>query len=346
MDNPLIAKRESPGIVATVADADEVVETGLIVTPIVEPAASVQALEAIVGFERGLPVGAEGRYADATSLRDALAPVFDRSLDLVGIADDEGGVIYLNPAAQARFGQSEEAGYSAERLYPPAALDVYYRDVRPSVLARGAWRGVMPMRIASGEIVQIRQSVTGGVGVGGDTIEWLLSIAEDTREAAALWPERPAHRDTLTGLASRAWFEVRLADALAGVHSEHMAVGVVHCDLVSLDHVHDTQGAAIANVVLIELGRRLVALSGPTDVVARYDNHELVVMSESPSGARLLARLAWRIRNELCATPVSIGEQAIEIDAVVGVATTSTPGRGAAELIAAARTRGRATTRP
>ena len=208
----------------------------------------------------------------------------------MGIADDDGGIIYLNPAAQARFGQSEDPGYSAERLYPPAALDIYYRDVRPSVLARGAWRGVMPMRIASGEVVQIRQSITGGVGAGGDTIEWLLSIAEDTREPAALWPDRPAHRDTLTGLASRAWFETRLADALVSVHNERMAVGVVHCDLVGLAHVHDTQGAAIANVVLIELGRRLVALSGPTDVVARYDNHELVVMSESASGARLLAR--------------------------------------------------------
>ena len=147
-------------------------------------------------------------------------------------------------------------------------------------------------------------------------------------------------------LRAAAWFETRLADALVSVHNERMAVGVVHCDLVGLAHVHDTQGAAIANVVLIELGRRLVALSGPTDVVARYDNHELVVMSESASGARLLARLAWRIRNELCAAPVSIGEQAIEIDAVVGVATTSTPGRDVAELMAAARTRGRATTHP
>ena len=58
-------------------DADEVVDTGLTVVPVAEPEASVQALEAIVGFERGRPVGAEGHYADATSLRDALAPVFD-----------------------------------------------------------------------------------------------------------------------------------------------------------------------------------------------------------------------------------------------------------------------------
>ncbi len=327
-------------------DADEVADAGATVTPVVEPVtATVQALEAIVGIDRSLPAGASGRYADAWALREALEPVFEHSPDLVGIADDRGQIAYLNAAARDRFGQSDDTGYSAERLYPPAALDLYYREVRPAVLARGAWRGLVPMRIASGDIIHVRQSITAGVGVGGDTIEWLLSIAEDTREPEALWPERVAHRDTLTGLASRVWFEARLADALAGMEYERAAVGVVHCDVASLTEVHDSYGPAIASVVLIELGRRLVALSGPTDVVARYDEHELVVLSESAAGARAIARLAWRIRNELCAQPVPVGEQEIFVDGTVGVATTSTPGRDMADLVDAARSRGRATAR-
>ncbi len=329
-------------------DADEVVDAGQTATPVAEPepvTTTVRALEEIVGLERGLPVGAQGRYTDAESLRDALAPVFDRSLDLVGITDDRGGIVYMNPVARQRFGRSGHTGYSAERLYPPAALDLYYREIRPAVLAAGAWRGVVPMRSASGEVIHVRQSITGGVGVGGDTIEWLLSIAEDTREPEGLWPAGSAHRDTLTGLASRTWFEARLADALAGMHDERVAVGVVHCDLVSLRAIDDSYGPAIASVVLIDLGRRLVALSGPDDVVARFDDHELIVLTESRAGALPIARLAWRIRKELCAVPVLVGEQAISLEAMVGVATTSTPGRGAADLIEAARTRGRATTR-
>jgi diguanylate cyclase (GGDEF)-like protein len=330
-----------------VADPDEVADTRVALTPVGGPvadaAATVQALEAIVGFERGLPVGAPGRYPDAVALREALEPVFEGSLDLVGIVDDDGGIVYLNAAARSRFGQSEEAGYSAERLYPPAALDIYYREIRPTVLARGAWRGVLPMRTASGDVVHVRQSITGGVGVNGDTIEWLLSIAEDTREAQPVWPERAASRDVLTGLANRSWFDERLAEALMSVHDDGASVGVVHCDLVTLTEVHDAFGASIANVVLIEMGRRLVSLSGPTDVVARYGDRELVVMSESHVGARAIARLAWRVRNELCAAPVSVGEQSLAIDGIVGVATASTPGREVADLIAAARARGRAT---
>jgi hypothetical protein len=38
-----------------------------------------------------------------------------------------------------------------------------------------------------------------------------------------------------------------------------------------------------------------------------------------------------------------VGEQSLAIDGIVGVATASTPGREVADLIAAARARGRAT---
>src|SRR4051794_17423823 len=84
--------------------------------------------------------------SDATSIAVTLAPVFDRSPDLVGLTDDRGGIVYMNPAGRARFGIPDPTVVTIDSLYPPASVDLYYRDIRPALHAKGWWRGVVTMR--------------------------------------------------------------------------------------------------------------------------------------------------------------------------------------------------------
>lgn len=150
-----------------------------------EVESNARQLAALVGIERGRPVGAVGRYRDAASLAAAFAPVFDESPDLVGITDDAGLVAYLNPAARERFGIAELDGFSVERIYASAALDLYYREIRPVLLTNHSWLGYMPMRVGAAGVLDVGQSITAGVGIGGETIEWLLSVGRETAPSAA-----------------------------------------------------------------------------------------------------------------------------------------------------------------
>lgn len=134
-------------------------------------------------------VGINGVVDDVTAIADAhamaasLAPIFDRSPDLVGVTDDRGGVVYLNPAARARFGIATVEGCTVDQLFPPQAFDIYYREIRPALLTKGWWRGVLTMYGRRGALLDVRQTIVAGTGRYGDTIEWLVSTGDDVTEA-------------------------------------------------------------------------------------------------------------------------------------------------------------------
>ncbi len=139
--------------------------------------------------------------------------------------------------------------------------------------------------------------------------------------------------DALTGLANRALFLERVAEALGRASRRgRSAFAVLFIDLDHFKAVNDIHGHAAGDQMLIEVARRLEMCVRPGDTVARLGGDEfavLVARMEAPEDATLVAE---RIQREMTAT-VSIGQDAVRPGASIGIALSHSGYEDAAEIL-------------
>jgi diguanylate cyclase (GGDEF)-like protein len=126
-----------------------------------------------------------------------------------------------------------------------------------------------------------------------------------------------SRQDALTGLANRRHFQALQAERGAGGGE---ARGALY--LLDMDHfkqINDSRGHAAGDAVLVEVARRLRAVTREGDLVVRWGGEELLVLAEDTSDDQVDV-LAQRLLNALAALPVTVGDQALPISASIGYA--------------------------
>ncbi|MDR7273894.1 putative bifunctional diguanylate cyclase/phosphodiesterase [Catenuloplanes atrovinosus] len=171
----------------------------------------------------------------------------------------------------------------------------------------------------------------------------LMIVAILTRQGLSLWMtarltaelteqrQRLAHQaahDPLTGLANRSVFAERLAAALAPGGDGVPALLMV--DLDGFKAVNDTLGHGAGDTLLIEVSRRLAALTRGGDTVARLGGDEFAVLL-ADADADTAAGLAERLLAELT-RPVRVDNGDASVGASIGITLSGTdylddPGR-------------------
>lgn len=146
------------------------------------------------------------------------------------------------------------------------------------------------------------------------SLEGVLLVAHDVTDL-----ERLAREDMLTGLLNRhSWNDA--ADTELSRLTRHSRYGsVIFLDLDYFKKVNDTYGHAAGDAVLKELGQILKAGVRRPDLVGRYGGEEFVLFLPE-SDTQGAAEVAERLRADLEAAVVEIGEEKIKITGSFGVA--------------------------
>lgn len=154
----------------------------------------------------------------------------------------------------------------------------------------------------------------------------LTEDVTELRETASELTSR-AETDALTGVANRAGMESRLHAAIRAAagnrHHSDAQVGVLFCDLDDFKTINDHHGHAAGDVALVEIARRLTAVTRADDIVARIGGDEFVVISVGVSTEEL-EQMADRALDEVA--------RAIEIPPDATVAVSISIGIGRADL--------------
>ncbi|MGY3516209.1 putative bifunctional diguanylate cyclase/phosphodiesterase [Micromonospora sp. PTRAS2] len=255
------------------------------------------------------------RYAGRLAAQEAhFRALVSGGNDLILLLDDALRVRWQSPAAARLFALTDAdvlGRHFADLLHPDDAgriarlLDGVLAGDRPTLLparmrdGRGAWR-------------ETESTVSDQRGV--PEVRALVLHVRDVGERRRL--ERAVHQlaatDQLTGLANRR----ELLRELRARRGGSGALLVV--DLHGLGAVNDGRGHAFGDTVVVEVARRLRAVAGPEDLVARLVGDEFAVLTDVGPvlayglGTRLLAALAEPYR--------MAGDEEVRLQANVGLA--------------------------
>jgi diguanylate cyclase (GGDEF)-like protein/PAS domain S-box-containing protein len=130
--------------------------------------------------------------------------------------------------------------------------------------------------------------------------------------------QRLAHYDTLTGLPNRTLLNERMASTLALAEQDEQPVAVLALDIDKFKSINDIFGHNIGDELLIEVAKRLEAVAGTLDTVARIGGDEFVVVIVGADVTRA-AQTAQRVLDFL-STPFQTKHLELVITPSIGVA--------------------------
>jgi diguanylate cyclase (GGDEF)-like protein len=131
---------------------------------------------------------------------------------------------------------------------------------------------------------------------------------------------RQAFCDPLTALPNRLLFEERLNQTLQRVGRTPSAMAVLFIDLDGFKPINDSFGHAAGDVVLREVGARLLELAGPSGTAARVGGDEFLLLVPQPGGTEGAAAVAQQALQVL-ARPYKLPNRGeVKLSCSIGIA--------------------------
>lgn len=173
---------------------------------------------------------------------------------------------------------------------------------------------------ADGHIIIAEISKAGARDEHGDLLYFVASVRDMTEERALTTQlTHQALHDPLTGLANRALFDDRLAQAHARSQRLGHMDAVFLLDLDDFKGINDAHGHMVGDELLIAVAHRLRGASRESDTLCRFGGDEFLYLAEGLTSAREAQGIAARLLASLD-EPFELAQHHVDQHASMGVA--------------------------
>ncbi|HEY3350190.1 MAG TPA: diguanylate cyclase [Thermoanaerobaculia bacterium] len=254
--------------------------------------------------QRGSSRAPDALRVQATALRSAANGVV--------ITDREGTITWVNPAASAITGYSEDelVGQHTRILKSGRHEPSFYARLWKTVTRGESWSGTIVNRRKDGTEYQEEQTIAPVLDDTG-AITHFIAIKQDVTEQRRTQAElarkveeieglnaqlrEQTVRDPLTGLHNRRYLEQTMKRDISRARRTRESIVVAVIDVDHFKSVNDTHGHAVGDRVLMRLADVLLGHVRSSDLVCRVGGEEFVVVMSGASVAGALKRAEiWR----------------------------------------------------
>jgi diguanylate cyclase (GGDEF)-like protein/PAS domain S-box-containing protein len=240
--------------------------------------------------------------------------------DLVFVIAANGHLKYVTPSVETLLGAtaSDVLGTHvlelvAEADRPALQAELERARSRPSV--RGSSR--VDFRLSIGPVCRDVEARIQNL-LADSTVEGIVITCHDItdRKRAQQQLAHAAMHDALTGLPNRALVLDRLRNLLARAGRSGATEAVLFLDL---DRINDSSGHTVGDELLVQVAKRLQAITRPGDTLGRFGGDEFVLLCEALEGPVSAIAVADRILSTMH-TPFRLGDQDVYVSASIGIA--------------------------
>lgn len=235
-------------------------------------------LVGVLGIARDITV----RRADEERLR-FLARVVENAGETFMVTDTRGIIVAVNPAFTRITGYdtSEALGQTPAMLKSGRQDNEFYRGLWTALRHDGLWEGEIWDRRKDATIYPKWLSITTVRDESGQASHYVAAFTDiSDRKAVEERIHNLAFYDPLTALPNRRLLMDRLEHALLASTRSRQHGALLFLDLDHFKTLNDTQGHAIGDQLLIEIGKRLTGCMRDMDTVSRLGGDEFVVLIE------------------------------------------------------------------
>ncbi|MBI1351725.1 MAG: EAL domain-containing protein [Actinomycetales bacterium] len=258
-----------------------------------------------------------GLFTDVTdevAAEEALrvsASVYASTRDGVVIMAPNGTIIDANPSFEAVVGFSSEAlaGRDLRALSAGITPAVVFEDMRTSVERHGFWRGEIVTRSRLGAVATQMLTVSAVYDDAGE-VSHLVGVLTSLDNI---------HDDLVTGLPTRQVLEDRLVQAIEAARRSGQRVALLLLGVDRFRDINETLGHRLGDLVLKEIGERLVSAVRDGGTVARVGGDEFAILVPTEASGSDIEDLVERCRGVLAA-PFSPSERSVQANASIGIA--------------------------
>lgn len=249
------------------------------------------------------------------------ARVFSNTTEAIIIFDANGIIEHVNQAFTKITGYPREdvIGHDYHMLTSLQHSPEFYQGIWDTVLLKKSWEGELWTSKRDGTLYPVLMIVVPILDKKKNIIN-IACILHDMSEKKKHEQQlhQQAYYDPLTKLANRTLAYDRLEHAIANAQSNKNKVAVLFLDLDKFKQVNDTMGHDIGDVLLCEVGERLLRVCEDTDTVSRLGGDEFLIILEGIIHYEYVIHVVEKIIGALN-EPFIINEQLIHTSTSVGI---------------------------
>ena len=254
------------------------------------------------------------------SLRLA-ASVFATSQEGILISDAQNRIIDVNPAFTQLTGyrRDEALGRNPSFLSARRQGEGFYELMWQAIEAKGEWQGELWNRRKNGGVYAELLSIIAVKDDDGQLQHYVGAFSDISvlkEHEADL--DRIAHYDVLTAVPNRRLLGDRLDQAIARARRLGKNLAVCYLDLDGFKAINDQFGHQGGDLLLVEIARRLLAMSRADETVARLGGDEFVLLWNDIDAEADCLQALDRILIEVSAPTVIDGVE-VSVSASIGV---------------------------
>lgn len=248
------------------------------------------------------------RILELRSSENRFRKLIESNSDGIIVVDNQGVILFANPAAEAIFGYKVQELLGEMFGFPIVAdntteLEVRQKDGNTTFaemrVVETFWQGKNVYLASLRDITERKQM-----------LEKLERIREEELQQA--------YRDPLTYLPNRQLFYDRLQHSLILAKRHEYNIALLYIDLDKFKSINDTFGHATGDLLLQFVAEKLKKCVRESDTVARLGGDEFAIILDHLTKEKDAVRVVEKIHDEL-SQPLVIDENELPVMASIGI---------------------------